>query len=223
MAVTRAAVTVRGAEHRYGAVLALTLALLGFIIVAPAGNLMRAGAVALEAAALFVAVATSRDRRARRRKRSLAVAVGGGAFVVAVAAGLVPAVVVSLVGGAVALTIPFALVGGLIRLARSRGVNLQVVAGALAIYVLTGLLFAWVIGVAAKLGGQAYFAQGTDGTESTRLYFSFTVLTTTGFGDLSAATSVGRALSVAEMLAGQLYLVTVIGVLVGNLAARRSG
>jgi hypothetical protein len=48
------------------------------------------------------------------------------------------------------------------------------------------------------------------------------VLTTTGFGDLSPASATGRALSVGEMLTGHLYLVTVIGVLVGNLAARRS-
>ena len=53
------------------------------------------------------------------------------------------------------------------------------------------------------------------------MYFSFTVLTTTGFGDYTAATSVGRALAVVEMLLGQLYLVTIIGVLVGNLAGRR--
>jgi hypothetical protein len=33
------------------------------------------------------------------------------------------------------------------------------------------------------------------------VYFSFTVLTTTGFGDLSAATSAGRAVAVTEMLA----------------------
>ena len=53
------------------------------------------------------------------------------------------------------------------------------------------------------------------------MYFSFTVLTTTGFGDLTPATSVGRALAVLEMLGGQLYLVTVIGVLVGGLVGRR--
>jgi hypothetical protein len=223
MAATRTAVEVRSAEHRYGAVLALTVVLLCFVIVAPPGTVTRAVAVALEAAALLVAVVTSRDRPARRRKRALAIAVGGGAFVVAVAAGVVPLVAVSLVAGTLALAIPLALVGGLIRLARSKGVNVQVVAGALAIYMLTGLLFAFAIGVAAKLGSHAYFAQGTDGTESTRLYFSFTVLTTTGFGDLSPATAVGRALSVGEMLTGQLYLVTVIGVLVGNLASRRTG
>jgi hypothetical protein len=52
------------------------------------------------------------------------------------------------------------------------------------------------------------------------VYYSFTVLTTTGFGDLTAATPVGQALSVVEMLIGQIYLVTVIGVLVGNFAGR---
>ncbi len=53
-----------------------------------------------------------------------------------------------------------------------------------------------------------------------QLYFSFTVLTTTGFGDFSAATPVGHALAVIEMLTGQLYLVTVIGLLIGNFSRR---
>jgi hypothetical protein len=52
------------------------------------------------------------------------------------------------------------------------------------------------------------------------VYYSFTVLTTTGFGDLTAASAAGEALSVVEMLAGQIYLVTVIGVLVGSFRPR---
>ena len=52
------------------------------------------------------------------------------------------------------------------------------------------------------------------------MYFSFTVLTTTGFGDLTAQNPLGRALAVLEMLVGQIYLVTVIGVLVGNFRRR---
>jgi hypothetical protein len=48
------------------------------------------------------------------------------------------------------------------------------------------------------------------------------VLTTTGFGDFSAATPVGHALALIEMLTGQLYLVTVIGVLIGNFVSRRT-
>ena len=53
------------------------------------------------------------------------------------------------------------------------------------------------------------------------MYFSFTTLTTTGYGDYTAALRGGRALAVLEMLVGQLYLVTVIAMLVGNLRRHR--
>ena len=46
-----------------------------------------------------------------------------------------------------------ALVGGLLRLVRLQGVTLQVVAGALTIYVLTGLIFAWMVSLVADLDG----------------------------------------------------------------------
>jgi hypothetical protein len=212
--------TAQAAAYRYGAVLVLTLVLLVFIIVAPSDDWSRGVAVALEAAALVVVVATSRERRRERHARVAAISVVGGAFTIAVAIGVVPPAIVSGVAGALALGIPIALVGGLVRLVRSRGVTLQVVAGALAIYVLIGLMFAWIVGLAAKLGSHAYFASGTDGSESTRLYYSFTVLSTTGFGDFTPAEPAGRALAVIEMLTGQIYLVTVIGILVGNLASR---
>ena len=210
-----------GAGHRYGTVLTLTLVLVVFVIVAPGGDWSRAVALGLEAATLVVVVATSRERRAVRRARALNVGLAASAVVAGVAAGLVPGVLQALIAGALALAIPLALVGGLIRLVRAHGVSLQAVAGALAIYLLLGLLFAWLIGLASKLGGDPYFTQGTSGTESSRLYFSFAVLTTTGFGDLTPAGAGGRALAVVEMLMGQLYLVTVIGILVGSIAAGR--
>ena len=56
--------------------------------------------------------------------------------------------------------------------------------------------------------------------QSRRTYFSFTVLTTTGFGDLTPAAGIGRLLAVLEMLLGQLYLVTVISLLVGEPGPR---
>ena len=102
-----------------------------------------------------------------------------------------------------------------------QGVTLQAVAGALTIYLLIGLVFASAIGVIARFGSEPYFANGAPLTQSARVYFSFTVMTTTGFGDLTAATPAGRALAVVEMLTGQLYLVTVIGVLVGSFGRRR--
>jgi hypothetical protein len=111
---------------------------------------------------------------------------------------------------------------GIVRLVRARGVTLQAVAGALTTYLLIGLEFALIIRVIVGLSPHPYFGQVTNGvvTQSQEIYFSFTTLTTTGYGDLSPVLSVGRALSVLEMLVGQIYLVTVIGLLVGNL--RRS-
>ena len=122
--------------------------------------------------------------------------------------------------GVLTLSILVALVGGLLRLVRLDGVTLQVVAGALTIYVLIGLIFAWLVSLVADVDAAAYFAETSDAPLGERVYFSFTVLTTTGFGDLTAATPTGHALAVVEMLLGQLYLVTVIGVLVGSFAAR---
>jgi len=113
------------------------------------------------------------------------------------------------------------ILSGLVRLVIERGVVLQAVLGALAVYVLVGLTFAFVIGAIAAGVHGPYFASGTDGVQSERVYYSFTVLTTTGFGDFTAAMRGGRALAVLEMLLGQLYLVTVIATLVGNLRHQR--
>lgn len=106
---------------------------------------------------------------------------------------------------------------------RVRAALVGAAAGALAIYLQLGLIFAWVVGLDSHLDSAPYFAQGGDGSQADRVYFSFTVLTITGFGDLTPAQPVGRAVAVVEMLSGQLYLVTVIGVLVGGLVARRRG
>jgi hypothetical protein len=210
----------RRAEFRYGAVFLLMMALLVLVIVAPAGNGTRAAVLALEGAALLVVLATSRERRAVRNAHVRVASVIAVLVVVGVAVGVFPLPVVLAANSFLTVGILVALVGGLLRLVRLHGVTIQVVAGALTIYVLTGLIFAWVVSLVADAGSGAYFAQGGDATQGERVYYSFTVLTTTGFGDLTAATPVGQALSVLEMLIGQIYLVTVIGVLVGNFAGR---
>jgi hypothetical protein len=211
----------RSPEFRYGVVLLLMVLALVFVIVAPSAAWSRAAALVIESAALLVAVGTARAPLAVRRRR----AVGGSLLtivaVLSVALSAVPRELDFVLSGLVAGAIPLAIVGGLLRLVQERGVTLQAVAGALAIYLAVGLLFAWMIGFVARLGSTPYFAQGTDGSESDHVYYSFTVLTTTGFGDFTATTHLGRALAVIEMLVGQIYLVTVIGVLVGNFVGRQ--
>jgi len=213
----------RSAGYRYGAVLLCTSTLLVFLIVAPSADWTRAVALALQALALLVAVATSRERADVRRARAGLVAAVTVVVVTAVASGAVPPWVAAALGGLVGAAVPLAIVGGLVRSVRQHGVTLQAVAGAIAIYLQLGMIFAWIIGVVARVDSAAYFEQGGDGTQADRVYFSFTALTTTGFGDFTPASSIGRALAVVEMLTGQLYLVTVIGVLVGGLVASRHG
>ena len=214
------AADVHRAEFRYGAVFMLVLALLVFVIIAPSGDATRAVVLALQGAALLVVVGTSRERRSVRQARVRALGAAAVVLVAAVALGALPVALVVSINGLLALSVLVALVRGLLRLVRLHGVTLQVVAGALAIYVLVGLIFAWIISLVAKAGGDPFFSGGTDASQGDRVYYSFTVLTTTGFGDLTAATPVGHALSVVEMLLGQLYLVTVIGVIVGGFAGR---
>ncbi|MDX6661529.1 MAG: hypothetical protein QOJ55_2351, partial [Solirubrobacteraceae bacterium] len=54
------------------------------------------------------------------------------------------------------------------------------------------------------------------------LYFSFTTLTTVGYGDLTARTTRGHTVAVIAALIGQIYLVTVVATIVGNVGSRRS-
>ena len=208
------------AGYRYGVVFVITLVLLVFQIAAAGDPWARAVAIGLEVAALTVVVATSRERARERRHHAVGVALFGAAVVGLVAVDVLPKEVTFAVGGALALAIPAALSGGLVRLIRTRGVTLQAVGGALTVYLYVGLLFAWLIAFISVVDSDPYFAEGDVGAGD-RVYFSFTTLTTTGYGDLSPATSVGHSLAVVEMLTGQLYLVTVIGVLVGDLVGRR--
>ena len=100
-------------------------------------------------------------------------------------------------------------------------VNRQSVMGAICTYVEIGMLFTFVYGAVAALGSGLFFAQGTDGTPSLRLYFSYVTLATLGYGDYTPADNPGQTLAVVEALLGQLYLVTVVALLVGNLGRKR--
>jgi hypothetical protein len=51
------------------------------------------------------------------------------------------------------------------------------------------------------------------------LYFSFVTITTTGYGDFTAATGIGRMTAVLEAIFGQLYLITVVALVVQNLGS----
>lgn len=207
-------------SHRYGIVFAVALAAVLFLIISPETSWSRAIGLLFAGGMLLVVIATSRGNVRLRERAGVALIVATVVLVVGTAFEWIPAPVGTATSAVVLLTTLVQLVRGLAVLLRLRGVTVQAVAGALAVYLLIGIVFSFAITTMSKIDGGAYFAQGTDGTESQRVYFSFTSMTTTGFGDFTPAQRGGRAVAVLEMLIGQIYLVTVISLLVGNLRRR---
>jgi len=209
-------------HYRFGVVLALILAALTFGLAAPEGDGARFVGVSLQAATLVAAVIASRAHRWIVRLSVLAALFG----VVGTAAALAgsnefgdgSAEVVAL--GYVLLTPP-AIVSGLSKHFREEGeVTLQLMFGVLCLYLLVGLLFGVGYAVTQEITGEPFFTTG-EGQRDDFLYFSFGTLTTVGFGDLIAAQDVGRSLAITEALVGQIYLVTVVAVIVSNLRPAR--
>jgi hypothetical protein len=114
-----------------------------------------------------------------------------------------------------------ALVAVVRRLAAHPIVSGETLMGALCVYLLLGLLFAASYGLIEAVDGVPFFAQTRSSSWVDRLYFSFATLTTAGYGDLTARGDVGRVIAVAEAVLGQLYLVSVVAVVVGNLGRSR--
>jgi hypothetical protein len=208
-------------SHRYGIVLGVALATVLFLIIAPESSWSRAVGLLFSGGMLLTVIATSRDDVGLRERAGVAIVVVTLVVVAAVGFEWTEQGVGTALSAALVLTTLVQLLRGLMVLLRVRGVTVQAVAGALAIYLLVGIVFSFVVSTMARLGSGPYFAQGFDGSESQRVYFSFTSMTTTGYGDLTPATRGGRAVAVLEMLTGQIYLVTVISLLVGNLRRRR--
>ncbi len=100
------------------------------------------------------------------------------------------------------------------RVLASTTVTLQSIYGALSAYIIIGLMFAAFYGAMNRLGGGPFFADHQPGNTRTFQYFSFTTLTTLGYGDFTAASNAGRAVAVMEALFGQVFLATLVARLV---------
>jgi ion channel len=100
-------------------------------------------------------------------------------------------------------------------------VSVRTITGALSVYLLIGLFCTYVYVMVGDIQDNGFFAQTGHHTPVTYLYFSFVTLTTVGYGDYSAGSDVGRMLAVVEALVGQLYLVTVVAVVIGNVGRPR--
>jgi hypothetical protein len=209
-------------RQRYGLLLICLFVLFVVMGVAAGGPWQDALITALAAATLVLAL-----RAGEVTPRVTAVFTMIGSALVVVVAGLAVAGVSNAGASRVtAFTLvsiaPPAIVVGVIRGLRERGgATIQAIMGVLCIYLLMGMLWAFLYGSIDRLGGDPFFASGVPATASRCLYFSFTTLTTVGYGDLTARSNLGHTLAVTEALIGQIYLVTVVALLVSGLARAR--
>jgi Ion channel len=211
-------------SHRYGLVLVLIILPIGFSLAAPPNEAWaRILAVVLYAVAISVSLAVAHAKRPMQLMAAgLLLLVFVSAIVDAIVGTSTSAGVTRGVLGILIALAPFALARGVIRHLRAeRSVTLDAVYGAVAIYLLIGAFFATIDAAVGQIGSDPFFTQTKDAAFEEYMYFSYVTLATVGYGDFTPATSLARALAVTEALAGQLYLVTVIAVLVSNVGRRR--
>ncbi|HEY7455813.1 MAG TPA: ion channel [Solirubrobacterales bacterium] len=93
-------------------------------------------------------------------------------------------------------------------------VSSRTLLGAISVYAIIGLLFTFLFATVERIQGSPFFGKVADPQSSDFLFFSFTTLTTTGYGDLVPAEQPGRMLAGLEMMIGQIFLVTLVAGLV---------
>ena len=210
-------------RHALAGLLGLILVSLSFQLAAPDTDVSRLVVVFLQGATLLIALAVSGVHRHIFRLAALVVT---ASLLTATAAllfgdhlGAAPARVVTLLLVALA---PIAIASGLRRdVVKEGAVTLRTMFGVLCIYLLLGMFFSLCFNVAQQITDDPFFSHGVEGDPSDFLYFSFSTLTTTGYGDFTAGTGLGRSMSITEALIGQIYLVTVVALIVANLRPGR--
>jgi hypothetical protein len=205
-------------SHSYGFVLLLLVATFAFASTAPNEEWSYSVLLLLQAGTLGAAIWTSGLTPRGDVVAGLIVAVGGALAAIHLAWGSDGST------GSIGIVNLVLLTGTVISVGLGvldqRAVNTQSVLGALCIYLSIGMGYAFAYGAIAVLGSEPFFTQGTDGTLAIRVYFSFITMATVGYGDYTPAGDLGRTVAVTESLLGQIYLVTIVGLIVSRLRPR---
>jgi Ion channel len=93
-------------------------------------------------------------------------------------------------------------------------ITFQRIQGSIVVYLLVGLVFAYTFQAIYFFAGPSSYNNISGPDLKTFLYFSFTTLTTVGYGDISPVHSLARSLANLEALLGQLYPAILIARLV---------
>ena len=213
-------------QDRYGLVIGLVI--LSYVLAAswdsPMGRLVM---VLVQLVTVWIVFTVSEAHRARRLA-------GGMVLLVLAVTALVIAGVMSatesewatelvegpLLGVLVALyaLTPVVIVAHIIR---RPGVDSETLLGGIAAYLLIGMTYAFAyVALGETSTSPPFFGDAGDGSTAQCLFFSFTTLTTTGYGDLVPAANPGQSVAISEAVVGQLFLVTALGKIVAGMRPR---
>ncbi len=95
-------------------------------------------------------------------------------------------------------------------------IGARTILGAISVYTALGLLFAFLFATIARIQEATFFTGVADPSGSDFIFFSYTTLTTVGYGDLVPAGQPGQMIAGLEMLLGQIFLVTLVAGLVSG-------
>ena len=202
--------------YRFGGVFVLLLLTYVYLASAPpTGRWVPLLAMALMGATLLACLLASRSGSIAFYVALIVLAAGFASAIVGVLGGYETERAIAYgVSALLVVAAPIAIAHGVV----SRGViDRRTIIAALSIYVLVGMLWAFTELTIQAASSHPFFAQTKQGTTADFLYFSFVTLTTVGYGDLTAAGGFGRSLAVLEAMFGQMYLVTVVALLITNL------
>lgn len=105
--------------------------------------------------------------------------------------------------------------GAVLRRVVSAGeVGSRTILGALSVYAVLGILFTFLYGAIDRIQPGPFFEGVTDPKGADFIFFSYTTLTTTGYGNLVPGGQPGQLISGLEMMLGQIFLVTLVAGLV---------
>jgi hypothetical protein len=93
-------------------------------------------------------------------------------------------------------------------------VGSRTILGAISVYTVLGILFTFLYGTIERIQGGPFFEGVAHPNGSDFLFFSYTTLTTTGYGNLVPGGQPGRMIAGLEMMIGQIFLVTLVAGLV---------
>ena len=94
--------------------------------------------------------------------------------------------------------------------ARRDRVDGQALLAAVAAYILVGMFFTFVYNLISLLTESPTFGAGNVDSLTAQLFFSFTTLTTTGYGNIVPEGWGAQSVAIAEAVAGQLFLVIAV-------------